>query len=137
VAGGAGSRRLLVEQGLLDGICVDGLLATVGGGEQRSEGEVLGEPRNAAAVLEKEGDSVGLEEIGLGAGGAHDGVREAGEKGLAADREGRKEVTLDGFAGHPASVRRADGQGKTVHAKDTRDPATQMGAGAGVPGRSQ
>jgi hypothetical protein len=31
---------------------------------------------------------------------AGDGMREAGEKGLAADREGRKEVTLDGLAGH-------------------------------------
>jgi len=40
---------------------------------------------------------------------AGDGMRAAGEKGLAADRDGRKEVTLDGFAGHPASVRRANG----------------------------
>src|SRR3990172_6817313 len=41
-----------------------------GGGEERAEREVLGEPRDAAAVLEDERDGVGLEEALRGAGGA-------------------------------------------------------------------
>src|SRR3989304_5486527 len=61
------------------------LLAARGGGEEGAEGEVLGEPWDAAAVLEDERDGVGLEEGLLGGGGA--GVAgEAGEQGEGAGR---------------------------------------------------
>src|SRR3972149_4828990 len=52
------------------GVGVGLFLAPRGGGEEGAEGEVLGEPWDAAAVLEDERDGVGLEEALLGAGGA-------------------------------------------------------------------
>src|SRR3989304_9938990 len=58
------------------------LLPPRGGGEEGAEGEVLGEPWDAAAVLEDERDGVGLEEALLGAGGAEVLVEEERELAL-------------------------------------------------------
>src|SRR3972149_6195171 len=104
-----------------------------GGGGGGAEGEVLGEPWDAAAVLEDERDGVGLEEALLGAGGAEVLVEEERELALGeraqADAHGDAlgERVVDGLGGAVApgrlggaGSRRRDARSDRGRGRDSR-----------------
>jgi len=62
------SGRLHVDDGLLDGLGIDGLLAGGHGGEHRVERDVLDEAWDPPTVVEDRCDRIGLEDLALAAG---------------------------------------------------------------------
>jgi hypothetical protein len=60
---GQSSVGLHVDDGVADGLCVDGLHPGVHGDEHGVEGDVLDEPWDAAAVMEDLGDGFRFEDV--------------------------------------------------------------------------